>query len=107
MPGVPTTRLHYPCSESPFRGDLNSALLLSNVAQLLLEYGADMNALRNDRSTPLHVAARLGRVEVVHLLLEHGANVGAENDHGKTASQVASEMGHEEIMKLLSEHGTK
>ena len=82
----------------------NTALLLSNVTRLLLEHGADINALQNNHSTPLHVAARLGRVEVVHVLLEHGANVGAEDNGGKTAYHIAEGRRHHEIMRLLSEH---
>ena len=77
---------------------------LSNVARLLLEHGADVNALSNDSSTPLHFAARRGRIEVVHVLLEHGANAGAEDDNGRTALQVAPYRLLDEFMKLLSEH---
>jgi Ankyrin repeats (3 copies) len=80
---------------------------LSNVARLLLKHGADVNA-RTDKdkghSTPLHLAAHFGRLEVVHVLLEHGADVGTEDGSGRTALQLASDKGHHEIMKLLSEH---
>ena len=79
-------------------------ITLSSVARLLFEHGADVNALSNDRSTPLHFAARDGRIEVVRVLLEHGANAGAEDDYGSTAVQVASNNGHDEVMKLLSDH---
>jgi ankyrin repeat protein len=79
-------------------------ITLSSVARLLLEHGADVNALSNDRSTPLHLAAQPGRIEVVRVLLEHGANAAAEDDNGSTALQVASNNGHDEVMKLLSEH---
>jgi hypothetical protein len=102
------TPLHFVSEDYRSRfGGPNTALSASNVARLLLEHGAEVNAPshdRHDHSTPLHVAARYGRVEVAHVLLEHGANVAAENKQGKTASQLASEMGHEEIAKLLSEH---
>ena len=77
---------------------------LCNVVRLLLEHGADVNALSNGRSTPLHIAARRGRIEVVRVLLEHGANTGGKDDNGRTALQVASYLGYDEVMKLLSEH---
>ena len=64
-------------------------LSLSIVAQLLLKYGAQVNAQGNDHSTPLHVAAQYGRIEVVHVLLMHGVDISAEDDRGRTASQVA------------------
>ena len=97
------TPLHF-ASQGYIRGNDDNSLSLSNVVRLLLEHGADVNALSDDRSTPLHVAAQYGRIEVVRALLEHGANVGMEDDDGKTASQVASDNGHEDIMKFLSEH---
>ena len=99
------TPLHLASYDSVPDG-LDVVLSRSNVVRLLLEHGADVNARENDHSTPLHVAARNGRVEVVRVLLEHGANVAAEGEDGKTASQFASEIGHEEIAKLLSEHRT-
>ena len=87
-------------------GDPNIALSLPVIARLLLEHGADVNARRNDNSTPLHAAAQNGRVEVVHVLLEHGADVGAEDGDGRTALQVAASKGYNKIMNLLLKHGT-
>jgi hypothetical protein len=83
----------------------NGPHLLPNVARLLLEHGADVDALTDDGLTPLHMAVESGRVEVARVLLEHGANVGAEDNEGKTPFQIASAGGNDEIMKLLSEHG--
>jgi ankyrin repeat protein len=99
------TPLHF-ASEGSHRGGPDIAVSFPDVARLLLEHGADVNARGIDLSTPLHVAAQYGRVEVVRVLLEHRADVGAEDDDGKTASRVASEMmGRGEITKLLSGHG--
>ena len=86
------------------RSDLNVAPLLSNVARLLLEHGANVNARMNNQSTPLHEAVRCGRVEVVRVLLEHGADVGAEDNIGKTPLQVEPMTRRDGIVKLLSEH---
>jgi hypothetical protein len=85
---------------------------LPDVARLLLEHGADVNAQilgssLNPRRTPLHVAMENNRAEVARLLLEHGANVDTEDSKGRTPYQIASAKGYEEIMKLLSEHGAK
>jgi ankyrin repeat protein len=80
-----------------------------DVARLLLEHGADVNARISDGSgrTPLHVATEFDRAEVVRALLEHGANVGVEDSRGRTPFQIASAKGFDEIMKLLSEYGAK
>ena len=83
-----------------------------DVARLLLEHGANVNARLSDSSynpgrTPLHVTMDFNRVEVVRVLLEHGANVNAEDNEGRTPFQIASAKGYEEIKKLLSEHGAK
>ena len=86
---------------------------MPKIARLLLEHGANVNALMHyhstslldHRSTALHFAARDGMVEVVRVLLEHGADVGVKNDDGKTAFQLARGEEGTEIKKLLSEHG--
>ena len=84
---------------------------LRDVARLLLEHGADVNAQVSGSvtsgRTPLRIAAEFNRVEVACVLLEHGANVGAEDSEGRTPYQIASAKGYKEVMKLLSEHGAK
>ena len=84
---------------------------LRDVARLLLEHGADVNAQVSGSpmsgSTPLRMAAEFNRVEVACVLLEHDANVGAEDSEGRTPYQIASAKGYKEVMKLLSEHGAK
>ena len=82
----------------------NVAASLPKVTRLLLEHGIDVNAVRVDRFTALHLAAKEGLVEVVRVLLEHGADVGAKTKGGMTAFQLAGENATE-IKKLLSERG--
>jgi ankyrin repeat protein len=94
------TPLHF-ASQGSYCG-VNIALC--HIARLLLERGADINALSETRSTPLHLAAQDGRIEVVRVLLKHGANVVAEDGRGRTALQVASDQGHDVVIKFLSEH---
>jgi ankyrin repeat protein len=81
---------------------------LSKVALLLLKHGADVNA-RTDKdkghSTPLHQAARYGRIEVAHVLLQHGANVGTKDGDGGTALHRAVQFGNVNVVRVLLEHG--
>ncbi|KAF8473037.1 ankyrin repeat-containing domain protein [Russula ochroleuca] len=79
--------------------------LLPEVARLLLEKVADVNARDDDSRTALHIAAQKGRVEVVRVLLEHGANADAEDNEGRTPLHLSAEDGRVEAMRVLLEHG--
>ena len=47
----------------------------SEVTELLLERGADVNSINDSLGTLLHVAAEKGCLEVTKQLLEKGANI--------------------------------
>jgi ankyrin repeat protein len=57
------------------------------------------------RNTPLIVAAKYGRVEVVRVLLEGGADVQRANLDRHTALHVAAKRGHLEVCLLLLDCG--
>ena len=80
-----------------------------NLAKLLVEYGADVNAVDVDGNTALMDAANFGHLNVVKFLVEHGANVNAaatvEGYTGYTALIYASERGHVNVVKYLIKHG--
>ena len=79
-----------------------------DVTRVLLEHGADVNAVNvNYGKTPLHIAVVNLRIDVVRVLLEHGADVDARDNEGKTAFQSLSANRHHEIMELLSEYRAK
>lgn len=50
----------------------------AEVAALLLEHKADLNADAGGGWTPLHVAAHAGNLDTVKVLVEHGAKVDAK-----------------------------
>ena len=45
-----------------------------DVARLLIEHGADIDAKSNDGNTPLHDAAQENSLDVASLLIDRGAN---------------------------------
>jgi|GEM_PF-777012 len=76
----------------------------AEVAKLLLERGADVNA-KEDKygDTPLHAAAAFGYAEVARLLLEHGADPSIGDNDSVTPLDVAREEGHEEVARVIEE----
>jgi cytohesin len=66
-----------------------AALGHADIAQLLIEAGAEVDGRSKNGRTPLHEAASTGRAELVPLLLEAGADVNATNHRGETPLDVA------------------
>ncbi|KAF7210629.1 dynein axonemal heavy chain 12 [Nothobranchius furzeri] len=89
------TALH----ESAFLG-------LDNFVHLLLESGADPNALDIKKKTPLSLAAQNGHLNVVEALLQKGARLWSESESesGTTLFDAAAS-GHPDIITLLLDHG--
>jgi len=92
----------------------NTPLLLASregrleIAELLLDKGANIEAKNEDGGTPLLIASQGGRLEIVALLLQSGANVEAQgNVTGNTSLLHASSNGHLEIVALLVAKGAK
>jgi ankyrin repeat protein len=85
-----------------------------DAARLLLERGADVNALsRNDRiqTAAIHAAAaseakdEATRYELVKLALDHGADPNLPQGGGFRAIDAARQNGDERIQQLLLERG--
>jgi Ankyrin repeats (3 copies)/Ankyrin repeats (many copies) len=75
------------------------------VARLLIEHGADMEARDRHGNTPLHEASKSESVEIARLLIEHGAATTVLSDDGLTPLHQVSRAGNVEIAHLLVEHG--
>ena len=71
---------------------LSWAALLDDteIAKLLIEKGADVNAKNRDGSTPLHSAAFLGHTEIAELLIRKGAEVNPKNYRDETPLDVSA-----------------
>jgi uncharacterized protein len=71
-----------------------------NAVKVLIEYGLDVNEMSND-FTPLMLAARYNRVEIVEILLKNGAKVDIKNERGFTAIKYAELSKANESLELL------
>jgi len=78
-----------------------------DVAKLLIENKADVNAKANNGSTPLHLAAGKGNTDVVVLLLASNADVNAVDNEGWSPMHSAVLYGHIDVEALLSKNGGK
>jgi ankyrin len=82
-----------------------------DIVQLLLDHGANVDALDKFGKTPLHYISKSKNkskavgIDVAQLLLKHGGNVNAETKNQRTPLHVASYFGKLEIAQVLIEHG--
>jgi ankyrin repeat protein len=67
---------------------------------MLVEEGADVEALGDEGDRPLHLAACEGHLEV-RVLVEAGANVEAELAGGERPLHLAAQGGHAEVVQML------
>ena len=76
------------------------------VINLLLRYGANVNAVGNQGWTALHVASANGYLQATRVLLnpDYNADTNVQDDHGKTPLHCALENGHLGIALSLIEH---
>jgi len=78
----------------------------TEIADLLINAGADVNAQGKGGMTALIMAASSGMTEIVRLLIRRGADVNvATDDGGLKAFDFATANGHEKTARLLEKAG--
>lgn len=78
----------------------------TKTAQLLIDYGADVNARNFRGETPLHAAAWEGKIDAMRLLIREGAYLEMPSTPDrKTALHEAVYKGNMETIRLLLENG--
>ena len=74
----------------------------TDVALLLIQRGAEVNARDSGRHTPLHIAAENGNAAVVEALLTHGADPHAVDAEDRTPLSRAAARNHAAIVDLIN-----
>ena len=75
------------------------------IAQLLIEKGADVNLANEQGVTALMFAAEKGRSDLALLFMEKGAALNAKDKEGQTAIVHAVEEGQADMAGLLADKG--
>ena len=115
MKGSKSTRFRTPrcsarswASEEPPRQHLTPVLhsaASGQVAEILIESGADVNAVDADGKTALMGAALLNQGDVAQVLLARGADAHVRDNRGKTALGYAKQQGAISMIALLERAG--
>ncbi|OKL64361.1 hypothetical protein UA08_01088 [Talaromyces atroroseus] len=74
-----------------------------DVIELLLKYGADVNARSDGGWTALHNACDKGCEKIVRILLEAGAELNSQLLNGMTPLHLAAQAGHTDVVNCLLE----
>jgi ankyrin repeat protein len=75
------------------------------ICALLLEHGAELNAVDNEGKTPLMNAAYNKKKEIAAFLIEKGADLDLKEANGWTALMLAAMGGEAEIVWILLNAG--
>ncbi|WP_333023368.1 ankyrin repeat domain-containing protein [Wolbachia endosymbiont of Pentidionis agamae] len=85
---------------------LSQAIYTGNLeaVKLLLELGADVNSMDEDRNNPLHIAAGAGYMQIVKFFLKVISSINNRNLSGYTPLHFAIQNNHFDITKILIEN---
>ena len=73
----------------------------SDIANLLIEHGANVNVKDSDGMTPLHAACYANSLMIVQALILKDADTDAKMNNGETPLQIAENQKNSDIMDLL------
>lgn len=75
------------------------------ICKLLIEKGADIQAINNSQETPLHFASYNGHLGVAKLLINKGVDIKQQGRQGGSNLHMAAWGGHPEMIKFFIEKG--
>ena len=76
-----------------------------NLAKMLIQNGANVNAVNQNSLTPLHLAVNDDEIDVAKILIENGANIELQDNEGLTPFHQAYSKNDSEFAKLLIQNG--
>jgi ankyrin repeat protein len=98
-------------------GDLHTTLLhaaaydgKAEIAKLLLQLGADVNAREVNGRTPLHHAANNGHLDVIDVLVCHGTDIEAKDNGGMTPlmwGRISRSGRSQQVVEKLLQYGAR
>ncbi|MCE9553204.1 MAG: ankyrin repeat domain-containing protein [Planctomycetes bacterium] len=98
-------------------GNLNTTLIHAasydgeaDIAELLIQLGADVNARETNGRTPLHHAAYNGHLDVIDVLVRNGADLVAKDNSGMTPlmwGKISRSGRKEQVVNKLLHYGAK
>jgi ankyrin repeat protein len=85
------------------------------IAEILLQGGANVNSRNHDGDTPLHLACLMRYKEIIGLLIQYGADLFLNSDDGETPYSLLHDVGDEQnyrdtvgvIAKKITQHKDK
>jgi hypothetical protein len=97
----------YPSKPRSFAGEHFNSLTIEDSKHVESFYSLCrfIRIWSQEKSDPMHMAARAGDLAKLSALIEEGANVNVKNMWGETALHYAAERGHKEVVELLIAKG--
>ena len=89
------TALHWACMRAQW-----------DVAEYLIEKGADLNVVGGDGGTPINWAVHHDNVEIIKLMIDKGAKLNIQNQWGMTELHTAIWRGCIHVVEYLLDHGS-
>jgi ankyrin repeat protein len=80
---------------------------LTDIVEMLVDHGANINTKGPVGHSPLRIASRNGHVDIVKFLIGKGAEIDSEGDDRATPLESAAGKGHLDIVMLLIDAGAK
>ena len=94
----------YTCLLTAVESDAQDSV---SIVELLVKFGADIDAIGTNGWTPLHMAAARGHIDKARLLIDAGADVDKRTDidASETPLMEAAYAGKPKTVRLLLDHG--